>query len=296
VPTTDLPVHAVDPLLRWFNARMGDALAPALATQYGRGDGGRVRVAVHDAFIVKYHHDEPAPSDGDGDGDRDDGEEEGAEAFEMACVRHFPALFPRPAAAGGTGGTVATGAAPPRGPSQRHLPLHTDQSTHSLTIALNAFATTTTTATINDAAPAPPPAAAPLLPLLPERYRGGGTYVAAWGCAVRPPAGHVLSFPGSLLHGGDPLLGGTRCAPGRRAPLPPRSLTSTTPLRTHAHSQVHHRGVPAAGAAGGGAGRRGRGGGRRTDRAPPAGAPAPQQQQRGRGERRGPRREAATAG
>jgi hypothetical protein len=227
VPTTDLPVHAVDPLLRWFNARMDDALAPALATQYGRGDGGRVRVAVHDAFIVKYHHDEPAPGDG---------EEEGAEAFETACVRHFPALFPRPAAASGTGGTVATGAAPPRGPSQRHLPLHTDQSTHSLTIALNAFATTTTptttTTAADDAAPAPPPAAAPLL-LLSERYRGGGTYVAAWGCAVRPPAGHVLSFPGSLLHGGDPLLGGARCAPACRAPLPPRSLTFTTrPLST----------------------------------------------------------------
>ena len=214
VPTTDLPVHAVAPLLTWFNGRMGDTLAPALAAQYGAPGGGRVRVAVHDAFIVKYHHvDAGGPvggACGDGGGV--------GESFEAACARHFPALFPGPGPGPGASAAIAGAAVAPHQPtSQRHLPLHTDQSTHSLTIALNAFAApepSTEPAHKPSGDSAPEPSAEPAEPaseaLLSPRYRGGGTYVAAWDCAVRPPAGHVLSFPGSLLHGGDPLLGGTR--------------------------------------------------------------------------------------
>ena len=65
---------------------------------------------------------------------------------------------------------------------QCYLPVHRDQSTHSFTIALNEL----------------------------SAYRGGGTYFSALGRAVRPERGHVLSFNGDLLHGGDPITWGVR--------------------------------------------------------------------------------------
>ncbi|KAJ1466891.1 hypothetical protein T484DRAFT_1921969 [Baffinella frigidus] len=65
---------------------------------------------------------------------------------------------------------------------QRHLPVHRDQSTHSFTIALNP----------------------------PEAYSGGGTYICELGESLTPAKGHLLSFEGALLHGGDPVTRGTR--------------------------------------------------------------------------------------
>ena len=66
---------------------------------------------------------------------------------------------------------------------QNHLPLHLDQSTHSLTISLNA----------------------------PEDYDGGGTWLVPLGHAIRPILGGVLSFRGDkILHGGDPIVRGRR--------------------------------------------------------------------------------------
>ena len=95
-------------------------------------------------------------------------------------------------------------------PSQTYLPLHCDQSSHSFTIALNAA----------------------------EEYEGGGTYFPSLGAVLRPgmcnqmrhqfvqnkcannllssyvsvtDVGQVLSFPGgSILHGGEPIVRGTR--------------------------------------------------------------------------------------
>ncbi len=67
--------------------------------------------------------------------------------------------------------------------NQRSLPLHTDQSTHSLIIALN-----------NNA-----------------EYSGGGTYFKKLNQSYRLQKGEILSFPGgSIEHAGDPLLDGTR--------------------------------------------------------------------------------------
>ena len=66
--------------------------------------------------------------------------------------------------------------------SQRYLPLHVDQSTHSLTIALNEN----------------------------EDFIGGGTYFADLDFSLRPEIGHVLSFKGDLLHSGDPIIKGIR--------------------------------------------------------------------------------------
>lgn len=66
---------------------------------------------------------------------------------------------------------------------QRHLPLHRDESTHSFTIALNSL----------------------------DEYEGGGTYVSQLKRSVKPEQGGVVSFRGSeLLHGGDPVIKGTR--------------------------------------------------------------------------------------
>jgi hypothetical protein len=57
--------------------------------------------------------------------------------------------------------------------AQRHLPVHADQSTHSLTIALNGS----------------------------DCFEGGGTFFVHLDKALKPEAGHVLSFNGNLLHG-----------------------------------------------------------------------------------------------
>mmetsp|Transcript_57902 Transcript_57902/g.183667 ORF Transcript_57902/g.183667 Transcript_57902/m.183667 type:complete len:353 (-) Transcript_57902:73-1131(-) len=65
---------------------------------------------------------------------------------------------------------------------QRWLPTHRDESMLSLTIALNGIG----------------------------EYEGGGTYFPELGRALRPEGGHVLSFPGSILHGGEPVVAGVR--------------------------------------------------------------------------------------
>ena len=53
MPTTDLPLHRVPALLRWFNAAMQRSIAPLLAAAHpGAVDAARVR--VHDAFVVRY--------------------------------------------------------------------------------------------------------------------------------------------------------------------------------------------------------------------------------------------------
>ena len=66
---------------------------------------------------------------------------------------------------------------------QRHLPVHTDDSSHSFTIALNDY----------------------------ESYEGGGTYICSLGRSYRPSVGGILTFRGDQIqHGGDPVVRGTR--------------------------------------------------------------------------------------
>merc|ERR1740133_591247 len=63
------------------------------------------------------------------------------------------------------------------------LPLHSDQSILSFTIALND----------------------------PAEYEGGGTWFRGLGMAVdAAAAGHVVMFPGKLEHAGHPITSGTR--------------------------------------------------------------------------------------
>ena len=69
--------------------------------------------------------------------------------------------------------------------AQAQLPLHTDESQISLTLALND----------GDAG---------------ADYGGGGTFVAELRRALRPSLGHMLSFEGDVFHGGEPIVRGVR--------------------------------------------------------------------------------------
>ena len=64
--------------------------------------------------------------------------------------------------------------------AQAHLPLHVDESELSLTIVLN------------------------------ETFVGGGTFFAGLRTALSPGVGHVIAFDGHALHGGEPIVHGTR--------------------------------------------------------------------------------------
>lgn len=65
---------------------------------------------------------------------------------------------------------------------QRHLPVHTDDSSHSFTIALNDL----------------------------SDYDGGGTYICSLGKSYRPSVGGAFTFRGDQMHGGDPVVRGIR--------------------------------------------------------------------------------------
>lgn len=66
--------------------------------------------------------------------------------------------------------------------AQKGLPMHSDQSHYSLTIALNSLAD----------------------------YEGGGTFFEALGETIRPDQGQVASFPGHLSHQGSTITRGLR--------------------------------------------------------------------------------------
>jgi uncharacterized membrane protein YgcG len=67
--------------------------------------------------------------------------------------------------------------------AQRLLPLHIDESTLSFTLPLNRQ----------------------------SEYDGGGTYFGPLGRSVRPPMGALVAFHGGrVLHGGEPVVRGTR--------------------------------------------------------------------------------------
>jgi hypothetical protein len=60
VPTTDLPVYAVKPLLDWFNSKLEQIIMPMLKLQFLNNNEtcNNSKIVVHDAFIVKYQNDE----------------------------------------------------------------------------------------------------------------------------------------------------------------------------------------------------------------------------------------------
>lgn len=121
VPTYDVPVHTVPPLLQWFQHKfMTPIMQDLLARQFDKKEH---RFYVHDAFCVRY---------------------------EAGCASN-------------------------------HLPVHTDESTHSFVLALN-----------ND-------------------FEGGGTYFFDHDKTIRIPIGSVLSFCGDRMpHGGEAVIRGCR--------------------------------------------------------------------------------------
>lgn len=56
VPTTDIPIHEIPPLLQWFNHLFCDRIRPLLAAQFGEHNVGKEgrNIFIHDAFIVRY--------------------------------------------------------------------------------------------------------------------------------------------------------------------------------------------------------------------------------------------------
>ena len=119
VPTCDIPVHEIPPLLSWFNDFMSETMRLLLARQFRTTP----TYFVHDAFVVKYT----------------------------------------------------------AGKASNHLPIHTDESTHSFVIALN------------------------------DDYQGGGTYFYDENKLVKLKKGEILSFRGdSMLHGGEAVQAGER--------------------------------------------------------------------------------------
>jgi hypothetical protein len=121
VPTNDVPVHTVPPLLAWFNDWFSRHVCPLLAQQFQTTEASHYY--VHDAFCVRYQ----------------------------------------------------------AGEASNHLPVHTDESTHSFVLALN------------------------------DDFQGGGTYFYDHDTTVRLQAGEMLSFRGDRLqHGGEALVQGTR--------------------------------------------------------------------------------------
>ncbi len=66
--------------------------------------------------------------------------------------------------------------------AQRYLPVHSDESQFSLTIALNPR----------------------------SEYEGGGTYFEDSKSVICPDVGHIVAFRGDTRHGGEPITHGTR--------------------------------------------------------------------------------------
>jgi hypothetical protein len=123
VPTNDVAVHTVPPLLAWFNNWLEQHVCPLLARQFPTTEANHFY--VHDAFCVRYQ----------------------------------------------------------AGAASNHLPVHTDESTHSFVLALNDK----------------------------DDYQGGGTYFYNYDTTIRLQAGEILSFRGDCLsHGGEALVQGTR--------------------------------------------------------------------------------------
>jgi hypothetical protein len=121
VPTYDVPIHTIPPLLHWFQHQfMKSRMQNVLEECFEKS--GRC-FHVHDAFCVRYEAGLPS----------------------------------------------------------NHLPIHTDESTHSFVLALN------------------------------EGFDGGGTYFFARNVTIHPTVGSVLCFRGDeMAHGGEALTRGVR--------------------------------------------------------------------------------------
>ena len=126
-PTTDVPLSILDDVFKWFKESFFTSLRPTLQQQYyPSSDRANAKIAIHDAFIVKY---------------------------DASTVE-----------------------------GQRFLPEHTDESTHSLVIALNDRG----------------------------EYTGGGTRFPILKHSQTTKGPGIVFHRGSIRHSGEPIFEGTR--------------------------------------------------------------------------------------
>ena len=152
VPTCDIAVHTVPPLLDWYQSWFRKTLEPLLRQAFLPPHGNsntdhQPCFYTHDAFVVKYTAREETANE-----DKDE-----------------------------------TNQTSNNNNDNTYLPIHVDESTHSIVLALN------------------------------DGYEGGGTFVVANeddtrdDCVIRLETGQVLCFRGDLVrHGGEPVTRGTR--------------------------------------------------------------------------------------
>ena len=168
VPTTDVPIHEIPVALEWFffsgfYDRLRHTLFEQLPDDF---DGNPESLYINDAFLVRYSVKATENVKVD---DVCDSVEWGGKIIHLSS-------------------TVEE--------RQSFLPLHTDQSTHSVVISLNSG----------------------------DNFLGGGTYFADLHSdsiktdsysikngVVSPSCGHMVTFPGCWLrHAGEPISSGTR--------------------------------------------------------------------------------------
>lgn len=143
VPTCDVPVHRVEPLLAWFNEFMSSTMCSLLSRQFETSPN----FWVHDGEFGSPHQ---------------------IRASSTLPHGYSSIAFVVKYAAGEKS-------------KSNHLPLHTDECTHSFVVALN------------------------------DEYEGGGTYFLEQDKLIRLQKGEILSFRGdSVSHGGEALQSGTR--------------------------------------------------------------------------------------
>ena len=133
VPTTDIPLQDLsENMIRWFHqvvqTRIGPLIfqqfahtLPTTSTTSNNNDNVELKdevfkMAIHDAFIVKYHCNDDDPH-----------------SFLSYINNIHNKSTPTPT----TTTTEEDNPSSMSHPSQRYLPIHTDQSTHSFVIALN---------------------------------------------------------------------------------------------------------------------------------------------------------------
>jgi len=174
VPTTDIPVHTVPPLLAWFNHLLRTTIGPLMHAQYTDSSAlSKSVLCVHDVFVCKY---------------------EATESLEQ--------WWQHRAARRRGESKPAEGASTSTSTPQRLLPLHLDQSSHSFVLALNSPVTECNGSWEQDAGNEERPEGS---------FVGGGTRFPVLGTTVCAEAGRLVSFKGgSTLHGGAPVEAGVR--------------------------------------------------------------------------------------
>ena len=168
VPTTDIPLHEIPSVLKWFQESFQHNLRKQLHEQFClEFDGDVNSFYINDLFIVKYDATLGCVKDID---NVNTNAKDNTRTIDNINSWHWASKKIE------IQDTRKTS-------HQRFLPLHYDQSTHSVVISLNSS----------------------------TEFTAGGTYFDDLKETVSLNQGCMLSFCGNkLLHGGEPITSGTR--------------------------------------------------------------------------------------